>query len=245
LLDTGRNTIKHHLGLRSFFRNLKTHSKLVLSVTFILIVSGWLIIFFLEYNNPGTLGNMKLSDKLLNSCFQSVTLRTAGFAAVDQGALKDSTVLVSIVYMLIGGSPVGTAGGIKTVSAAVIACSVIATIKGRSQAVIFNKSINEALIKRAIAVAFISVMFFFVFSVLLMVTNDVGLVDSAFEMGSAVATVGLSRGITSELNSVGQIIVIIAMYLGRIGPITMFIAFSNKYADKNHLHYGEADIIVG
>ena len=95
------------------------------------------------------------------------------------------------------------------------------------------------------AVTFISVFVFFVFSILLIATNEVSLTDATFEMASAVATVGLTRGITSSLNAIGQVIVIIAMYLGRIGPISMFVAFSNKYTIKNSLHYAEADIIVG
>ncbi len=245
IIDTGRKVKNKKIKLKSFFDNLRTHSKIVLVATFTLLVSAWIFVFILEFNNPDTIGNMSLGDKLLNSCFQSFTLRTAGFAAVNQGGLKDSTVLISIIYMLIGGSPVGTAGGIKTVSIAVIFCSVIATIKGRDQALVFKKSINEGLIKRAISVAFISIMFLFVFSILLMETNGINFVDAVFEMGSAFATVGLSRGITGSLNPFGRILVIVAMYLGRIGPISMFIAFSNRYSSLNSIHVGEADIIVG
>ena len=101
------------------------------------------------------------------------------------------------------------------------------------------------IIKKSLAVSFISICAFFVFSVLLMVTNTVSLTDATFEVASAIATVGLSRGITASLNGIGQVIIIIAMYLGRIGPISMFVAFSNKYTIKNSMHYAEADIIVG
>lgn len=244
-LDIVRKIIKKEIQLKDFFKKLTIHSRIVLSVTFSLIFAGAFLIFLFEYNNKATIGDMTLGDKILNSIFQSVTLRTAGFAAIDQGGLHETSVLVSIVLMIIGGSPVGTAGGIKTVTFVVLLFSVISVVKGRKEAIIYNRSINDELIRKSLAVTFISVFVFFVFSILLIATNGVTLTDGTFEMASAVATVGLTRGITSSLNSIGQIIVIIAMYLGRIGPISMFVAFSNKYTIKNSLHYAEADIIVG
>ncbi|MBO5424145.1 MAG: potassium transporter TrkH, partial [Lachnospiraceae bacterium] len=104
---------------------------------------------------------------------------------------------------------------------------------------------NDNLIRKSLAVAFISIGAFFFFSILLIVTNGFSLTDAIFEVASAIATVGLSRGVTPELNNIGRVIIIIAMYLGRIGPISMFVAFSNKYSIKNSIHYSEAEIIVG
>ena len=123
--------------------------------------------------------------------------------------------------------------------------SVAAVIKGRNEAVVYNRSINQDLIRKSLAVVLISLIAFIVLSILLMITNDFSMEDSLFEVASAIATVGLSRGITADLNTAGQLIIIIGMYLGRIGPISMFIAFSNKYSIKNSLHYAEADLIVG
>lgn len=245
VLDVLKQIVQKKIRIRDFFGKIALHSRLVLTVTAILIFGGGLLILVLEYNNPETIGQMSFGDKLLNSLFQSVTFRTAGFASVSQGGLSDSSVLLGIMLMLIGGSPVGTAGGIKTVSIAVLFCAVLSVVKGRNEAVVFHKSINEALVKRALAVTFISIMVLFLFSILLMVTNGVGMVDALFETGSAVATVGLTRGITSELNTAGRLLIIVAMYLGRIGPISMFVAFSNKYSIRNSIHYAEADILVG
>lgn len=228
-----------------FFKKTSVHSKIVLSTTFALIILGFILTFAFEYNNPDTIGNMSFGDKLLNSFFQSVTLRTAGFAAIDQGALSSSSVIVSILLMLIGGSPVGTAGGIKTVSIAVLFFTVVSVVKGRKQTVAFKRSINDAVVKRALAVTTISICVFFMFSILLIITNGLGLSDATFEMASAVATVGLTRGITSSLNVAGKIIVICAMYLGRIGPISMFLAFNNRYVNSNNVSYAEGNIIAG
>lgn len=245
VIDVLHKVFSKEISPSDFFRNLKTHSKIVIITTISLILSGMLLILMFEYNNPATLGNMGFGDKLLNSFFQSVSLRTAGFATIDQAGLSDPSVLVCIIFMIIGGSPVGTAGGIKTVSFAVLLLAVISVIKGRKETVVFNKSIKEELIRRSLAVTFISITVFFVFSITLILSNGLSLTDASFEVASAIGTVGLSRNITPDLNSFGRILIVIAMYLGRIGPISMFVAFSNKYSIKNSIHYAEADIIVG
>lgn len=245
VVDLLKRVIKKEVKPLDFYRNLALHSKLVINITFGLIFVGGLLLFLFEHNNTGTIGDMTLGDKILNSLFQSVTLRTAGFAAIDQGALTEPSVMICIVLMIIGGSPVGTAGGIKTVTFAVLFFAVLAVVRGRKETVVFNKSINDNLIRKSLAVAFISIGAFFFFSILLIVTNGFSLTDAIFEVASAIATVGLSRGVTPELNNIGRVIIIIAMYLGRIGPISMFVAFSNKYSIKNSIHYSEAEIIVG
>ena len=245
VIDIVKRVLKKEIKPRDFISKLSIHSRLVLSVTFTLIFAGAALILILEWNNRGTIGDMNLFDKVLNSLFQSVTLRTAGFASFSQAEMEGSSVIISIVLMLIGGSPVGTAGGVKTVTVAVLVLSVAAVIEGRNEAIVYNRSINQGLIRKSLAVVLISLVAFVVLSILLMITNDFSMEDSIFEVASAIATVGLSRGITADLNTVGQLIIIIGMYLGRIGPISMFIAFSNKYSIKNSLHYAEADLIVG
>lgn len=245
ILDTASACKKKKIRFRNFGKKLKLHTKLVLLVTAILLFGGALLLFILEYNNPDTIGNMSLGDKILNSLFQSVTLRTAGFFSYSQAGMSDSSTMLCLVLMIIGGSPVGTAGGIKTVTAAVLVCTVIAVIKGKNEAVIFKKSISDTLVKRSVAVIIISLCVVALFNVLLMVTNNLSLIDSSYEVCSAIGTVGLTRGITSSLNPIGRIIIIVAMYLGRIGPISLFIAFSSKYSIKNSIHYSEAKIFVG
>ncbi|MBE5953604.1 MAG: potassium transporter KtrB [Lachnospiraceae bacterium] len=245
VMDVAKLVIQRKIALKDFVSKLKIHTRLVLAVTFGLIFTGAILILLFEYNNEGTISNMSFGDKILNSLFQSVTLRTAGFASFSQGDMESASVLVCVILMLIGGSPVGTAGGVKTVTVIVLLFSVIAVVKGRKEAVIYNRSINQELIRKSLAVVLISLIVFAIMSVLLMVTNDFAFEDSIFEVASAVATVGLTRGITSDLNVIGQIIIIVSMYLGRIGPISMFIAFSNRYSIKNSIHYAEADLIVG
>lgn len=244
-IDVIKQIKKGEVEIKDIFKKLGTHSKIVLSITLALILIGWVLIFTFEYGNPATIGDMSLGDKLLNSLFQSITLRTAGFAAIDQGGLTDSSVLLCLIWMIIGGSPAGTAGGIKTVTVAVILFTVVSVINGRKETVIFNKSVNPWLIRRVIAVTFISLLGFVVLSIALLMSNQVVLTDAIFETASAIGTVGLSRGITSSLNTIGRIIIIIGMYLGRIGPISMLIAFNNNYTVKNSIHYAEAEIIVG
>lgn len=245
ILDMVKRVAGRKMSIRLGIRKLSIHTKLVLTVTFFLILFGMLTTLLFEYNNPETIGNMSFGDKLLNSLFQSFTLRTAGFAGINQGGLRDTTVIVCIILMFIGGSPVGTAGGIKTITIAVVFFAVAAVVKGRDETVVFNRRINEDLIKKSLAVIGISFTVLLTFTTALLCTNDISFVDAIFEAASAIATVGLSRGITASLTLAGKWIIIIAMYLGRIGPISMFIAFNNKYSIKNSIHYSEADIIVG
>ncbi|MGN0438875.1 MAG: TrkH family potassium uptake protein [Lachnospiraceae bacterium] len=237
----------HHKQIkkRDYLRNLTTHTKVVLTTTLFLIVLGFLATLLFEFNNPETLGNLSFGNKLLNSLFQSVTYRTAGFAAISQAGLTEASVLLGNCIMLIGGSPVGTAGGIKTVTAAVIVYTVIAVIKGQNETLAFRKSIYPDLIRRSISVTMISFAMILIFSILLMLTNDLSMTDSTFEVVSAIATVGLSRDITPTLNTFGKICIIICMYLGRIGPISMFIFFGQKASSKNAVHHAQAKIMVG
>lgn len=245
VLDTAKDCRRKKLGIICFGKRLKLHTKLVLCVTAILLFGGAVLFFIFEYNNPDTIGNMTIGDKLINALFESVTVRSSGFCAFDQSKMTDLSTMLCMIFMLIGGSPVGTASGIKTVTVAVLICSVISVVRGRNEAVIFNKSISDTLVKRSLAVVTICVGVVALFDLLLMLTNGLSLTDSSFEICSAIGTTGLSRGITPTLNSFGRIIIIVAMYLGRIGPISMFIAFSNKYSSKNSIHYSEANIIVG
>lgn len=243
-VDVTKKVIRKEIRFRNFFKNLKIHTKIVIVMTVSLIVSGMIFTLLFEYNNPETLGQFSFGNKLLNAFFQSVTLRTAGFCAISQSALTDSSVLMSLVYMIIGGSPVGTAGGIKTVTVAVLILAVGSVIQGRNETVVDKKTVNPFLIRRSLAVVMISGLVFFIFTVMLLVSNQLSLADGAFEVASAIATVGLSRDITATLNTFGRILIIICMYLGRVGPITMFIFFGQRAGNKNSVHYADAEIIV-
>ena len=195
--------------------------------------------------NPDTLGNLSEKDRILNAFFQSVTLRTAGFAAVPQAALRPVTAFFGALLMMIGGSPVGTAGGMKTVTIAVIFFTFAAMIRNHEDTEVFKRNIPVSVVKKAVAIVFLSMSTIFIMTILLMATNDVNLLDALFEVASAVCTVGLSRNLTPVLNTAGQIIIMICMYIGRVGPISMVVAFNTQNGKHRLLHYPEEDVIVG
>lgn len=236
---------KKKISFRMVGNSMKLQTKIVLVMTVILLVTGTALIFIFERNNPLTIGNLSTGDKVLNSFFQSVTLRTAGFSSFSQKGLENHTALFSMVLMFIGGSPVGTAGGIKTVTFAVCFFTFLSMIQEKEEIVVMKKKIPDVMVKKSVTIVFISLGLVIIFSVLLMLTNDVDFVDGIYEVVSAIATVGLSRDLTSSLNTCGKLIIICCMYLGRIGPISMAVAFYSKDSRKNLIHYPEGEVIVG
>ncbi len=232
-------------GMRGAFKGLTLHSKIVLSVTVSLILIGALSIFAFEYNNPETIGNYGLFDKIQMSFFQSVTTRTAGFASLPQEKLTDPSALVSMLLMLIGGSPVGTAGGIKTVTFAVLVISAASSISGKNRINAFGRSISSLAVKKALAVFATSFAIMFVSTVALSVVTDASMLDVLYEAVSATATVGLTRNLTPYLDTAGKIIVIATMYLGRVGPISLAVAFTFKKKVQNIIKDPTEEISVG
>ena len=227
------------------FGFLTLHSKIALLTTIILIISGGLLIFIFEYNNPLTLKDYSLFDKLQISFFQSVTTRTAGFASVDQQSLTNSSAIVSLLLMLIGGSPVGTAGGVKTVTVAILLVSAFATVGNKSEVSLFNRNVSKQALKKAVAVVTMFIIIMLTSALLLSAVTDAALVDILYETVSATATVGLSRNLTSTLNIWGKLIIIATMYLGRIGPISLAIAFNIKTTNKNIIKNPTEEISIG
>ena len=240
-----RATVKKKLPFRGFFRRLGEHSRLVLVLTAGLLLSGTVLILILEYHNPETIGEMNFLQKVMASFFQSMTFRTAGFASVPQQELTDATSVVGLFYMFIGGSPVGTAGGVKTVTVFLIVVNAVSYIRNRDEAVIMNRRITGEMISKATAIVTVSLLVTIALTAALLATNDVSPLAAAYEMFSATATVGLSQGLTPELNSAGRILVIIGMYAGRIGPISMAIFFNSSRSDKNDVNYAKGRFIVG
>lgn len=227
------------------FSNLTLHSKIALSVTGILILTGTAAIFVFEYNNPLTIGSFSLFDKLQASLFQSVTTRTAGFATIPQEDMTNASAIVSLLLMFIGGSPVGTAGGIKTVTFAVLITSAFATIKTYSDAELFHRTIPKHAVSKAVAVVSMAFIILFTATLLLSAVTDADALDVVYETVSAAATVGLTRSLTSELNNWGRLIIIITMYLGRVGPISLMVALNTKKETKNIIKNPTEDISVG
>ncbi len=230
---------------RKIFRHLTLHSKIVISTTFALIFAGAIVLLLLEYNNPLTIGNMSLFNKIQVSFFQSVTTRTAGFASVPQENLTNAGAIVSLILMFVGGSPVGTAGGVKTVTVVVLLCSALATIRGKNQADIFQRTISGDSIRKAVAVVSAFMFILLISTVLLAACTEATALDILYETISATATVGLSRNLTPSLTLCGKLIIIVTMYFGRVGPISLAVALGRKGESQNVISSPVEDISIG
>lgn len=226
-------------------KHFSLHSKIAISTTFILIFGGAALFLLFEYNNPNTLGNCSLFDKIQIALFQSVTTRTAGFASVPQENLTNPSAIISLLFMFIGGSPVGTAGGVKTVTIVVLLASALTTVRNRNEVVLFGRRISRQTVIKAIAVVSMSFSVMFVSTVLLSAVSDASVIDILYETVSATATVGLTRNLTSTLNIWGKLIIIATMYLGRIGPISLVFAFNVKKSNPNIIKNPTEEISVG
>ena len=227
------------------FKSLTLHSKIVISSTLVLIFGGALLIFLFEYNNVNTIGALNIFDKIQVSMFQSITTRTAGFATIPQESLTDQSVIVCLILMFIGGSPVGTAGGIKTITAVSLVAIAIASVRNKKEVVLFNRNLSSEITRKAVAVTTMSFMILIISTILLSLTIDRSIVDILYETVSATATVGLSRNLTPFLNSIGKIIIIITMYLGRVGPISLAIAFKSKKESSNIILNPTEEVSIG
>lgn len=231
-------------GLKSL-RNLTLHSKITLSFTAFLILFGGIVFYLLEFNNPLTLQDESVWNQLQAAFFQSVTTRTAGFAALPQENLSNASAIFALLLMFIGGSPVGTAGGVKTVTIVIIAATMIALVRNKNEVVLFHRNISRQTLSKAVAVACMSFLILFISTVLLAAVTDASALDVIYETVSATATVGLSRNLTSQLNVWGKIIIIFTMFLGRIGPISLAVAFSTRKENPNLIKNPTEEISVG
>jgi len=244
-IENLKKSIKHRYKIRTFWSRLGEHSKLVINLTLFFLISGMLLVLFFEWDNPKTIGELSLGNKILASFFQSVTFRTAGFATIPQEGLTPSTCMLGCIFMFIGGSPVGTAGGIKTVTAFVVFLNVFSFIRGRTEPVIFSRAVSDKLINKANAIAISNLTLTIVLIIALMQTCTVPALSAAYEIFSATGTVGLSRALTSGLNTQGRIVVMIGMYAGRIGPISMALFFNTRRSEKNDIKFSNGHFIVG
>ena len=239
--------IVENIKNRKKFYQLTVHTKLVILISAILLISGTIFMFVLEFDNVQTMKNDALETKLLKSAFQATTLRTAGFCSIEQSKLTSVSKLMAVCMMFIGGSPVSTAGGIKTTTLGVIILLVISYIKGRQEINVFNKRISANAINRAIVVISISIFIIIMAISILLITEKFSIGDIAFEVVSAFATVGLTLGVTSQLTFVGKIVIILLMIIGRLGPITISIALFKKHKEIKQLkaQYPQGNIIIG
>ena len=238
--------LKDFIALRlKCFKKLTLHSKIVLVSSAFLILAGAIAVFIFEYSNPLTLKDYSLFDKIQISLFQSITTRTAGFASVPQENLSNASSIVSLLLMFIGGSPVGTAGGAKTVTMVVLLATAYSTIRNKNEVSLFNRSLSRQITSKAVAVTGMSFAIMFLSTVLLSATVDASALSIMYETVSATATVGLSRSLTPYLNDWGKIIIIATMYFGRIGPISLAIAFQSKKQSANSIKNPTEEVSVG
>ena len=239
---------RSRFNLRHFLKSFSLHTKLVLIVTMLLLMLGMVLFYICELNNPNTIGKLNLFDQLQVSFFQSATLRTAGFASVDMASLNPYTKFMMCIFMFIGGSPAGTAGGIKTVTFAISILMVYNIYHGRKEVAVFSRRIPKRLIIRSFAIITIGMSLVFTSIFILSITETVSFVDIIFEAVSAFATVGLSAGVTPVLSSIGKMVIIFLMYIGRIGPITLIISFARKSyinAGKKEVRYPDGNVLLG
>lgn len=231
-------------GMRAF-RELTLHTKIVLFATTALIFGGMLLFFVFEQDNPQTIGNMSLGNKLMASFFQSVTTRTAGFATIPQENFSNASAAVSLLLMFIGGSPAGTAGGIKTITIAVVFATAFATIRGHKDVIIFGRTISKQAVGKSASVICMSFLIMTTSTILLAAVSEADMLAIMYETISATATVGLTRNLTGSLNIAGKLIIIATMYLGRVGPISLAVAFNTRKEKQNIITYPMEDISVG
>ena len=221
------------------------YTKLVMITTGVLLVGGTVLFCVLEWRNPSTLGTMKAPQKLLAAFFQSMTLRTAGFAGVDQGLLTPAGKAVSIFMMLIGGSSGSTAGGLKTVTFVVLLMFLWTRMRGRQTVSVFRRTISNDHVLNAITIFMLMVLLAFAGATVICATSPVGFADSLFETVSAIGTVGLTAGATPRLSTVSKFMIILFMYFGRVGLLTISFGFLKKKASGEKYKYANTDLLIG
>lgn len=237
-------------SIKSKFHRLTLHSRLAMITTFFMILIPALFFMASEFDNPNTIKDLPIHGKIIASFFQSVTLRTAGYATLDQGALNPASKFVSILLMFIGGSPGSTAGGVKTTTFVILIVSTLSLLKSRDSIVIFNKKVAFEVLQNSIAVFMLNSGLIVVSTILLCFTDNYlfksfEFIDVLFEITSAVGTVGLTTGFTHTLTLYGKIIIIVCMFIGRIGSVTFLLSLGAQQKSKNTIHYPEEKILVG
>ena len=228
-------------------KKLSLHSKLALLSTGILISLGFIIIFIVEFSNPNTIGDLSLGEKALASLFQSVTTRTAGFNTIDLSLMHEGVIFVLIILMFVGASPASTGGGIKTTTIATMLLSVKAFILGKEDVEIFKRRIDVYTIRKTIGIVFLGVMIVIGGTIVLSIVEpNFNLLEAGFEVVSAFTTAGLSIRGSANLTLLGKILIMIFMFMGRTGSLTVFMAFASKNTMKHsHIRYPEDKVLVG
>ncbi|MBU8787582.1 TrkH family potassium uptake protein [Bacillus glycinifermentans] len=236
-------TVLLDLWTKRNFRKLSLHSKLMIVGTLIINAAAALAIFLLEYSNPGTLGKLPLTEKLWGAYFQGVTPRTAGFNTVDIAQMTPPSLLLITILMFIGAGSGSTGSGIKLTTFIITILATLTFLRGKSETVVFNRAIKMKTILRALAIIVISFLFVLMAMFLLTITEHAPFLDIVFEVVSAFGTVGLSMGLTPELTLPGKAVIMMMMFIGRVGPLT--IAFTLAKPKKTPIRHPEEEVITG
>ena len=227
-------------------RRLSVSTKLAITISFFLISVGTIFIFLVEYKNPQSIGNLSLADKFMSSFFQSVSTRTAGFQTINLGFLKTPTIIFFIFLMFVGASPGSTGGGIKTTTLGIMILGIVCAISGRENIEYERRKLSWTLFNKATAILLVSILYVFIAIILLTIfDSDKNFLSLLFELVSAFGTVGLSMGITSSLTLPSKLIIIVTMFIGRIGPLTIMLALSRKKLKVGKYRYPEETILIG
>ncbi len=227
------------------FRKYNLHTKLVVIMTVSLIIFPTMVLYLIERNNPETLGSLPFDKQILASFFQVVSPRTAGFNTIDLAAMKNASKFLQVILMIIGGSPASTAGGLKTVTVAIIILAVINQIKGNEKIEVFNRAISYSILNKALIILLWCIFLITTGTLIITLTdNSLSFMEVLFEVASAYATVGLTLGITTKLTAVAKIVLILIMFSSRVGSLTiLFALFSNS--EPKRYSYPEENVNVG
>lgn len=227
-------------------RELLLHTKVVLLTTAFLIISGTVLFYCFEYNNPGTMGDMNTFTKINASFIHSVMTRTAGFNSIPLNNMREISKIVSVIFMFIGAAPGSTGGGIKLTTFGVILAVIISQTKGSNDTIVFKKRIPHSTVDKALAIIGLSLMLLLIVTTIILVIENRPFVDVLLESASAFSTAGMSSIGTANLQTASKIVLLITMFLGRVGPLTFAIALSLKNNKKTQdLVYPEGKIVVG
>ena len=245
--DNTKKVIRERQPVRRLFTRLKTQSKIVICMTAALIFIGLFGIVILEFNNPATLGDLNFGQKLMAAGFQSVTSRTAGFASISQADMTAGSKLLGCILMFIGGSPAGTAGGVKTTTAAMLILTCVCVLKGKKDTECFHRKVDSATVRTGIMIMTITFLFWFSGVILITIFEpELDFLNIMYECTSALATVGLSADLTTALGRASHVVLMILMYAGRIGPVTMALVFAGKTKASDQLRdLPETKVMLG
>ncbi|GAB2317902.1 potassium transporter TrkG [Alkalibacterium sp. s-m-22] len=238
--------VRSWIDFKGTYRRLKIHTRLVIKWSFWLIVSAMVLFMLSEWNHAGTLGNLSFFGKIQASFFQAVTLRTAGFATLDYTQLHMFTLIFFTIYMFIGGSPGGTAGGAKTSTVALVVKLISSEIRGIDNVNYKKRTLQMDIVKRALVIVVMFVLLNFIALALMTIFDEhIPLQYLFFESVSAFGTVGLSANLTPELSRYSQSIIMLSMFVGRLGPITIFTALGKKDRKQKNITYATGNILIG